>query len=311
MIDAFLNEINSYDTITLFRHINPDGDALGSQLGLKSWLMDNFNNKKIVACGFHQPTESFFEEMDHVDDETIKNSLAIVLDTSVMNRIDDSRVKTAKKIVRIDHHIYTEQCGDVEWVRPDYAATCEFLATIFTSCDYILSNKTATYLYRGLLTDTMCFKTNNTTSHTLLMASKLAEKDLNLAKINAEMFDRNVDQFYFANKIRTLSTIDKKCSILVLKQEDFYPMSPSTARNYVVELGGLKEVEIWALFTEEKIDNNIIYSGSIRSKRIEINKIAEQFGGGGHKHACGIKGISEEQLIEMIELLKQIASSEE
>ena len=101
---TFWQDIKQYDQIVIFRHVRPDFDACGSQMGLKEIILANWPNKKVKAAGYEQLDNPLFNKSDEVSDDEIKNSLAIILDTSIANRVDDGRYKTALKSIRIDHH---------------------------------------------------------------------------------------------------------------------------------------------------------------------------------------------------------------
>ena len=94
--------IKKYDTITIFRHIHPDGDAYGSQIGLKRMINKMFPKKKVYCLG-EQSSHwgKIFDAMDeNVPHEEIRNSLAIVLDVADARRVDDDRFKLAKEVIK-------------------------------------------------------------------------------------------------------------------------------------------------------------------------------------------------------------------
>ena len=98
-------KIKENDVITIFGHVIPDGDCYGSELGLKNAILENYPNKKVYALGSGLP--KFFPlvgDMDKVEDEVIKSSLAIIVDTANLSRIEDQRYSLAKDIIKIDHH---------------------------------------------------------------------------------------------------------------------------------------------------------------------------------------------------------------
>ena len=158
MFEGLLSLIEQSEVITLYRHINPDCDALGSQWGLATWLKHRFPLKRVYVLGQQKMPNGLFEDSDVVDDETVRNSLAIVLDTANVRRIDDERWQSARQIVHLDHHPQIEHFAEYEYVIDSYAATCEILAEFFFSVDQEpLEMDVAEYLYRGLLPDTLSF----------------------------------------------------------------------------------------------------------------------------------------------------------
>ena len=129
MPNDILESVKDFNTITIFRHVFADMDAIGSQFGLKYYLESAYPNKKIYCLGSNCPVSQRNNvHMDVVDDEVVASSLAIVLDTSNAARIDDERYQLAKKSIRIDHHVQVETICDEEWIDDKASATCELLA---------------------------------------------------------------------------------------------------------------------------------------------------------------------------------------
>lgn len=300
-----LELIKEYKFITIFRHQRPDGDAAGSQLALKTWILDNFKDKEVYALGTE--TYDIYPFVDIVEDDIISNSLAIILDTSNQERIDDERWKLAKKSIKIDHHPVVQEYADYNFAMPEAAATCEYLCDILTSFnDCILSKETAKFLYSGLLTDTISFKTTNTSSNTFKVASILANTGIDIYEINTSIFDKDLKTYEYCNYLRNKIIYDEGIAYVILNQTMLNEcnVTASYARNYVSELGGVKEFKIWLLITENEKG---LYDASLRSKKpYIINEIAAKYNGGGHKNASGIKNISKEDIMSLLNDLKKI-----
>ena len=124
--------IKKYDTITIFGHINPDGDCYGSSLALRELLRLNFPNKKVYSLAGTLPQlEERLAKQDVVtDDEIIKNSLAILVDVSETERVSDQRVTLAKQIIKIDHHIESKPFYGIKWVDEGAIACCQQIAEL-------------------------------------------------------------------------------------------------------------------------------------------------------------------------------------
>ncbi len=305
--NELINKINEYDLITIFRHINPDPDAFGSQFGLKYWIELNFPNKTVFALGEQDSEDEFFPMMDVVTSDILKNSLAIIVDTATSERVDGN-YKDADFIIKIDHHIDTDAYGDLNYVKVKSAATCQLLAEIFFEYnEYKLNQKVAETLYRGLLTDTLAFRTSNTTSETLLIASKLSEYDLDIPQLNRDMFDKHLSEFEFSTKLRSKLKLsnNKKLGYVVMDIEDVNTsgLSAHQIRSNVAQFNAIKELQIWSVFTEKIVDGKILYDGSLRSKTIPLNELAQKFNGGGHKNACGVKDLNKNELKIIIDEL--------
>lgn len=109
MFEAILQAIAAHERIILHRHTHPDGDALGSQIGLKHLLRENFPGKQVYMVGDGAGRYDFMEDsvMDDVPDEAYRDAMAIILDTSAPGLISDGRYALAKTTARIDHHLFT------------------------------------------------------------------------------------------------------------------------------------------------------------------------------------------------------------
>ena len=305
--EGLLEEIRQASVITLFRHENPDCDAVGSQLGLKTWLEENFPEKKVYALGNESISSPKWPKPDHVDDAVVRSSLAIVLDTPDIARVDDHRFLSAASIVKIDHHPLVDSYAKLEFVYTDAAATCEILADFFqqmeTQENFGFSRSAAEYIFSGLLTDTLCFRTSNTTAHTLHTASFLASFQLDIPSLNRMLFDTDLEGFRFATYLRSrVQLIDGHLAYVILRRKDLqeWHLSASSARNRIDELGHVKEFAVWALFTQHD-DGQELFDGSLRSKTVTINDIAEKYHGGGHKNASGVKNLSEADINQILQ----------
>lgn len=295
--DALTQSIEQFQSIVVFRHEHPDCDALGAQWGLATWLKDNYPEKKIYAVGRETTDQSKFPVSDEIEDAVIAESLAIVVDTANVERIDDKRSPFAKKVIKIDHHPNEEPFGDVILVNTNAGATCEILGDYFQArpaCRF--TRKAAEFLYKGLLTDTLCYATSNTTPHTLAVGSFIASQGINISAINRDLFDQDRRSFEFSGFVRShIQTIGGKVAyvtITLADQEEMH-ISASYARNFINELGHVKDFAAWCMFTEKMSDGKKLYDGSLRSKTIVLNDLAKEYHGGGHPNASGVKDLDE------------------
>lgn len=301
--------IEQYDVITIFRHTAADSDALGSQFGLKQWIMDTYPNKKVYALGDSIGSHGVnFPNIDHVLDEVIKGSLAIILDTANATRIDDARWSSAKFKIKVDHHIYVETYADLELIDDYRGATCEILADLLEKRGCSLSKQCAEYFYSGMIADTLQFSINATTPEMLRTAAYLVSQGVDVAKINEQNFSKSLREFRYETYIRQNFTLLNDCiAYIKISKEEYesFGLTFNEAKEKVYALGRVHEFKAWALFVEidRTEDGDVLYNGSLRSRNVIINDIAMEFKGGGHRYACGVKDLSDadiERLLKMI-----------
>lgn len=289
--------IKAYDTITLFRHVSPDSDALNSQFALRQFIREEYPRKKVYACGFEQPTnKNLYPELDQVEDEVIQNALAIVLDTANKERIDDPRWEKAAYVLRVDHHIIIDDFGDESIIDDLYGATCEIIAYAFMENQQPLSKEIAQFLYRGILSDTLRFSIPSITSTTMRIAAFLIDAGVAVAKANEDCFLTNRKLFEYENFIRSKYEFKEGIAYAIVYKNDYENLGLSfqEAKEKVHVLSNVSEFKAWALFVEKEssISDHPTFNGSLRSRGIAINEIANQYRGGGHRFACGVKDCS-------------------
>lgn len=308
-MQTLLKLIKANNKITIFRHVNPDGDAVFSCLALKSFLNDNFKDKQVKISGFEE--YDLAKDIQKVSDSFIKDSLAIVLDVSNVERLDDQRYSLAKTVVKIDHHPPITNFGDYNYVKDSAAATCEYLGEILLNKPfnkYKLSKKTRKYLYCGILTDSINFKTSSTSSNTLKVAAAIASNDLNICELSDYVFSTSIKDFDKATKLRTYLKIRNNFGYIVLDKNDLknLNMTSTEAKNDINEFSRIKEINIWIIVAYNK--KTKLYDASIRSKSgYIINGIARKYKGGGHKNACGVKNLTDSTIKALLKDLENIS----
>lgn len=309
MYEKLLDKIKQFDKITIYRHVRPDGDCMFSALAFYSFLKDNFKNKSIKLLGYEK--FDLISKNDTASDKFIMNSLAIVLDTATTARVDDFRCMAAKYVVKIDHHPVVENYGDVNIVKTECSSTCELLASILfskTFSKYKISNKVYEYLYCGIVTDTINFRTTNVTSNTFKIASKLIEKGkLKPSDLVEYLTDSSLDTYKKITQLRNKLIVKNRFGFIKLNSNELKKigLEPVEAKNNIDEIGTIKDLNIWAF----AVENNGAWDCSIRSKRAYIiNRIATKYSGGGHPNASAVKHIKASELNSMFKELENLSS---
>ncbi|MCR5457977.1 MAG: bifunctional oligoribonuclease/PAP phosphatase NrnA [Clostridiales bacterium] len=309
MFEKSLELIKKYDTIIIHRHINPDGDAIGSQVGLKFLILENFPDKKVYIVGDEPGRYSFMEysSPDVIPDDVYTDALAIVLDTSGAELISDQRYKTAKETLRIDHHIQAAPLTDYEVDDTSYESCCGLITTFAIEQNLKINPIVAKSLFTGIVTDSGRFRYDATTSRTFELASFLMKTPFETDSIYRNLYSQNFDDVLLRAKfvMKVKFTTHNVAYIYTTKEEadsynrDFFYIS----RGMVSVMSDIKGVDIWINFTES--DRGVIVE--VRSTKYNINKIAVKYGGGGHEKASGATLKDRETAMQMLMDLDKLA----
>ncbi|TDM04528.1 DHH family phosphoesterase [Macrococcus carouselicus] len=306
-IKLLLNWLNTYETIILHRHVRPDPDALGSQLGLKMLLKKMYPSKKILAAGETVDNLAFIGEMDHVSDSDYNGALVIVLDTANAPRIDDQRFRSGEKLVKIDHHPPVDDYGDINLVDIKASSTSEIIAELVMNFGYgkdYLNKAIARCLYIGIVGDTGRFLFNNTTVRTMQIAGLLREYDFDHTAMINQMQQRSLKSIHFQGYVlQNFNYEDHVGSIFITPELlEQFDISANEASLFVNSMSDVEGIEAWVFAVDEGDQIRV----RIRSKRVTINELAARYNGGGHPLASGATVYSPEELDQLIEELKSI-----
>lgn len=301
IIKSILNKIDLYDKIIVHRHVNPDLDALGSQLGLK--LILEGMGKTVFVVGEESEGLKFLGRMDTIEDDVYEDSLVIVCDTANTERISDSRFDKGNYLIKIDHHPNREPYGDICFVDTDYSSTSEMIADLFDGYSY--SKEASKLLYAGIIGDTGRFLYDNTKVNTFKTASVLLEKGFNPNDIYSELYKERIEVSRLKGYIlQNFQVTESGLAYMYLSDGilEKFNVSRNEASNLVNVLSGIVGNEIWLFLikTEEG------YRIRIRSKNTAINIVAEEFGGGGHPLASGVNLKEREETVILLNRLNSL-----
>lgn len=307
--DIIIKKIQEYDNISLFFHERPDFDALGSCFAVREFIKDNFKNKTVKIIGldtlpalYGSTLFKFEPELNSASNDFIASSLGIISDTANTARVYSRKNTLCKETIRVDHHPQVEVFADFEWIDPMVPAACEMWAQIFLESKLKMSSECAKYLYAGIITDTGRFLHNNTLPSTYEITSKLISTGFRRQEVHDSIYLRDATQLEFTNYLMKRLKIDRRVAYFVIpkgahKKFNIYPQL-----SMVHLLSDIKDVDIWAtLYFDEQ---TLSWKGSIRSKEVQINHIANEFNGGGHKFAAGFTLDNEKTFNKVIERLQ-------
>ncbi len=289
MFEQIIKEIKKYDRIIIHRHSNPDGDAMGSQLGMKYLLKENFPEKEILVVGDVTKRYAFMdaEGMDEVEDGAYQDALAIVLDCGAASLISDERYKTAAKTVRFDHHIFCEKIADIEVVDTSYESCCGLVTEFAMESGLRLSPASAKALFTGMVTDSGRFRYDSTSAKTFRLASALMEQKFDTGEIYAQLYAEDFAGVKLrAQFVLKIQFTGHRVAYIYTTKEELASYGVDTftiSRGMVNTMSDIRGVDIWANFTETE-DKVLV---EIRSNKHTVQPVAVKYGGGGHAKACG------------------------
>jgi phosphoesterase RecJ-like protein len=311
MLAQVVELIEKKDRFAITSHVRPDGDGLGSSLGL-FWLLKSLN--KDVEVIMHDPAPHAYQQLPGAGTIRVAPRIGehfdavFIIECSDLDRpgLEDL---DQQFVVNIDHHSTTELFGGINWIDSTAAACGEMVYNLCKATGVRVTKEIAECVYTALLTDTGSFHYSNTTERTFKIASELVRTGVRPAKTAEALFGS-----YQWPKIELLSQVLSTAkrddtghvawmwqTLAMQEQTKAAEEDADGFVNYPLAVG---EVEATALFKETSPG---VYRTSLRSKGdVNVAKIAEQFGGGGHRNAagCTLKGTSSELEQKVVPLLQ-------
>src|SRR5204863_3175012 len=311
MLSQVVELIENKDRFAITSHIRPDGDSLGSSLGL-FWLLQALN--KDVEVVMRDAAPHAYQELPGAQSIRVTPAIdrsydaVFVIECSDIDR--PGLIDLEKQfVVNIDHHSTTELFGTINWIDSTASAVGEMIYNLCKATGVRVTKEIAECVYTALLTDTGSFHYSNTTERTFKIASELIRTGVKPAKTAEAIFGS-----YQWPKIELLGQVlltarrDETGHVAWMRQtlamQEQTQASEEDADGFVNYPLSVGEVEATALFKECSPG---VYRTSLRSKgEVNVAKIAEQFGGGGHRNAagCTLKGSWDEVERQVVPLMQ-------
>ncbi len=297
IIDRILEGVRGSETFCVVGHIRPDGDCVGSQLGLSLALL---NAGKKVVCWNQDPIP---QKLAFLDVKKLMQrpqsgqmfDCVIATDAASLERLGAVAecVKERKLLINIDHHKSNTRFADVNWVSPREASTGELIFRLLKAANWPIDSAIADCLFTAVSTDTGSFQYPTTRPTTYNVAGELVKRGADLARICNEVY-----QSYPLSRVRLLRllynryrlTHQNQIAYFWLKKEDFARTGadPADAEGLIDHIRAIEPVVVACVFEQIEPDLTRL---SLRSKdeRVDVNEVAKLFGGGGHKAAAGAR----------------------
>lgn len=273
-------------------HADPDGDAIGSLLGL-GWALDSLGKHVTLACadGVPSPFRFLPGREKVVTAGPAGHDLVIGLDASDPSRYGDAYHPESYPdipLLVIDHHVTNEGFGAVSLVDPEAAATAEMLFELIQALGVSLDARIATCLLAGLLTDTQGFRTANTTARSMGVAMCLMEAGANLTELTRQLFGtRSLSSLCVLGCALTEMRLDGRIIWSEISQATLRECQATSgdASGVVNVLGSTREADVAVVFREQS--DGSVDVGMRAAPGINLAPVATRLGGGGHPQAAG------------------------
>lgn len=293
MIKKIMSAIDEYKSIAILTHVNADGDALCASFALADVLSAR---GKDVTCVLEEKPGSKYDFLGGefvVYDDIIKTKydVCIVVDCGSMERMG-KRIdifNAAKCTINIDHHKTNDGYATLNVVKPTYCAACEVIAEMFGELNLRLSDIAARLLYAGIMSDSGCLKFSSTTSSTHRIVADLLEYDFDHSEVARLLYDSNSMELtrltgFVMNNVEcfengAITLISTDSDLL-----DQYGVEESDANALINIPRSIKGAEI-AIEIKER--GGVVRVSFRSNGKADVNRVAEEFGGGGHIRAAG------------------------
>ena len=304
-------EIKKYNTIVIARHIGPDPDALGSSIGLKELILNNFPKKQVYVVGAPTSRFRYLGNVDKLPEIDYSKALLIVTDTPDTKRIDGVDYSKFAKVIKIDHHPFVEAFADIELIDDKASSASQLIIELAKKNHYKLNSDIASKLYLGVVADTNRFLYEYTSYKTLELVAWLIKKtNLNFTSLYDNLYTKSLKEIVFSGYISLNMNITENGLAYIKLTDDIlkkYEVDPSTAGNLIENYNNVDKIKVVAFCSEDKGNNYI--KCSIRSKGPIINEIASHYNGGGHIYASGARPKTFAETDKMLEELDNLCQN--
>lgn len=302
MFKQILDTIKEYNRIMVHGHIRPDGDCYGSQFGLAEIIKENFPEKEVHVVGDVSDFVSFLgtPEKASITDEMFKGALAIVVDCGSADRVSDERYVLADKVIKIDHHIAQIHYGDLVYVEEESPACCQIITQFAMEMGLKINEKAAFALYTGLVTDTGRFRFRGVVSETFDAASELLKHNVDVEYLDNKLSVESMNVIKFKGYVLANATFTNDGVVYIKVTQEIvkeYGLTNEEAAAQVGLLGTVLDYPVYLLFMEYPEEIRI----RLRSRGPRVDKLANNYGGGGHEKAAGAHLDSWDELPKFID----------
>lgn len=291
--------LHNHQSFVLLSHVRPDGDAIGSQLALGYALIAAGKKVRMINEDGLPENLAFMAGSKRIESppmEPLEVEVAVALDTATKPRLGERSLHAASKAkiwLNIDHHISNPKYGDLNLVDSNSPATGQIIYQLIIALGLPMSAESRDAIYVAVSTDTGSFQYPSTTATTYRMAADLIERGLDVGTINSQIYD-NYPYRRLELMRALLNTLERSEDgwIAYWEMRDQtridLGLTPDDSEGLIDTIRAIRGVQV-AVFFEQLPDGKIRVSMRSKDRRIDVCRIATEFGGGGHSLAAGIR----------------------
>ena len=299
-----LDKIKAYDKIVIFRHTRPDGDAVGSTLGLREILRLSYPEKQIMVINNDRCDYTAFlgdEDGAHTDD-FFADALGIIIDTATTERISNPQYALCRERIKIDHHINVQEYGEICWVESERSSACEMIAAFYDAFrnELKISREAATYIYTGMVTDSGRFRFRSVSGDTMRLAGMLLDEGIDTDVLYAQLYMKEFKELKFQAYVYKKMKITKNGVAYIRIDRAMrkkFGLTDEQASAAISHMDSIRGSLIWLAFIDNEDKTTRV---RLRSRFVTINKLAEKYHGGGHACASGATVYSKRELKALV-----------
>jgi phosphoesterase RecJ-like protein len=313
-----IDEVLKRDDFLVTAHVNPEGDSIGSQLAFMHILRSQGKKAYIIDQDAVPENLRFLKGSSEISSSPPGGFLprvVIVLDCPVLERIGNVRkqIAGAEYIINIDHHVSNTNFGDVNWVEPLMSSCGEMVYHMMRRMVIKPDAAAAAAMYTAIITDTGMFNYNNTSPATHEVAAELINIGLKPREMQREIFEnKNVVQVRMLGRVLTTLSVEPCGKIahitMTRRMQEEEGVTSVPTEDFINFPRSVKGIEAAVLFSEKSNEKDIVNVSFRSNGKIDVNKVATYFGGGGHKSASGclLRGDLEQVKRNVIKKLTEV-----
>jgi len=287
---AVKERLEAAQNVLIASHIRPDGDAIGSLIGLGLALQNAGKNVQMVLADGVPSSFRYLEGSDQVQKEPNGDfDTFITVDAADFKRIGKVFESYRFPDINIDHHITNEHFGEINLIEGSEVATAAMLTNCLPSWGYAITQPIAAALLTGIITDTLGFRTSNITADALRRAATLMDTGVNMSEIYMRGLVRRslpAARYWGAGLSNLESSDGIVWSKLSLEDREACGYSGNDDADLINMISAIEGHRVGMIFVEQH-DNYVKVSWRALAQGVDVSPVAKHFGGGGHAAAAG------------------------